>query len=47
MTTTATPTERDRFWLEHEAKLSASGQTAKAYAAAHDLSLHALYQSRK
>lgn len=40
-------TERDRFWLEHEAAIEASGQTAKAYAAEHDLSLHALYQSRK
>ena len=41
------PTERDRFWLDHEASLSASGLTAKAYAAKHGLSLHALYQSRK
>ena len=40
-------TERDRFWLEHEAAIAASGLTAKAYAAEHDLSLHALYQSRK
>jgi hypothetical protein len=40
-------TERDRFWLEHEAAIAASGQTAKAYAAEHGLSLHALYQSRK
>lgn len=40
-------TERDRFWLEHEAAIEASGQTAKAYAAEHGLSLHALYQSRK
>ena len=42
-----TPTERDRFWLDHEAKIAASGQTAKAYAADQELSLHALYQSRK
>jgi len=47
MTTTASPSERDRFWLDHEAKIAASGQTAKEYAAKHELSLHALYQSRK
>jgi hypothetical protein len=47
MSTTTNPTERDRFWLDHEAKIAASGQTAKEYAAAHELSLHALYQSRK
>ncbi len=41
------PTERDRFWLEHEAKLASSGRTAKAYAAEQGLSLHALYQARK
>ncbi len=45
--TTATPSERDQFWLDHEAKIAASGQTAKEYAAKHELSLHALYQSRK
>jgi hypothetical protein len=47
MSTATNPTERDRFWLDHEAKIAASGQTAKEYAAAHELSLHALYQSRK
>jgi transposase InsO family protein len=41
------PTERDRFWLDHEAALAASDQTAKAYAAEQGLSLHALYQARK
>jgi hypothetical protein len=41
------PTERDRFWLDHEAAIQLSGQTAKEYAAAQELSLHALYQSRK
>lgn len=41
------PTERDRFWLEHEAAAAKSGQSAKAYAAEHDLSLHAFYQARK
>ena len=41
------PTERDRFWLDHESAIRSSGQTAKEYAAAQDLSLHALYQARK
>jgi len=41
------PTERDRFWLDHEAAIKSSGQTAKDYAAAQDLSLHSLYQARK
>jgi len=41
------PTERDRFWLDHEAALAASDQTAKAYAAEQGLSLYALYQARK
>ena len=41
------PTERDRYWLDHEGKLSASGLTTKAYAAEHSLSLNAFYQSRK
>lgn len=41
------PTERDRFWLDHEAALTTSELTAKAYAAEHGLSLHALYQARK
>jgi len=41
------PTERDRYWLDHEAAVVASGQTAKAYAAEHGLSLHAFYQARK
>ena len=44
---TGQPTERDRYWLDHEAAIKASGQSAKAYAAAHELSLHALYQARK
>jgi hypothetical protein len=42
-----TATERDQFWLDHEAKLSGSALTAKAYAAEQGLSLHALYQARK
>lgn len=47
MTDDREPTERDRYWLDHEGKLSASGLTAKAYATEHALSLHAFYQSRK
>jgi len=47
MGTTGEPTERDRFWLDHEAALIASDATAKAYAAEHGLSLHAFYQARK
>ena len=41
------PTERDRYWLDHEAAVAASGETTKAYAAEHGLSLHAFYQARK
>ena len=41
------PTERDQFWLTHETAQGASGQTAKEYAAAQGLSLHAFYQARK
>jgi hypothetical protein len=47
MGTTGKPTERDRFWLDHEAALAKSGLTAKAYAAEHGLSMHAFYQARK
>ena len=39
--------ERDQFWLDHESAQAASGQTAKDYAAAQNLSLHAFYQARK
>jgi hypothetical protein len=47
MTDSPAPTERDRFWLDHEAAVAASGQTAKGYAAEHGLSFHAFYQARK
>jgi hypothetical protein len=47
MATPYEPTERDRSWLAHESALAASGKTAKAYAAEHELSLHAFYQARK
>jgi hypothetical protein len=45
--TNGDPSERDRFWLDHQAAQRSSGQTAKEYAAAQDLSLHAFYQARK
>jgi hypothetical protein len=41
------PSERDRFWLDHEQAIAKSGQSAKDYAAEQGLSLHALYQARK
>ena len=40
-------TERDRYWLDQEAAVTASGLSAKAYSAKHGISLHALYQARK
>jgi len=40
-------TERDRFWLEHHEAQVALGDSAKIYAAAHGISVQALYQSRK
>ena len=47
MTDFRAPTERGRYWLDQEAKLLASRLTAKACAVDHDLSVHALYRSRK
>lgn len=44
---TQAPTERDRYWLDHEAAIVASGLTAKAYASEQGVSLQALYQARK
>lgn len=41
------PSERDQFWLDHEAAQVASGHTAKEYAAAQGLSLDSFYQARK
>ena len=38
-TTTQQPTERDRYWLDHEAAIKTSDQTAKAYAAEQGLSV--------
>ena len=44
---TRQPSERDQFWLDHDAAQAASGQSAKEYAAAQGVSLHAFYQARK
>jgi len=44
---TRKPSDRDQFWLGHHAAQLSSSQTAKEYAAAQGLSLHAFYQSRK
>jgi hypothetical protein len=41
------PSERDQFWLAHEAAQVTSGQTAKEYADAEGVSLQAFYQARK
>jgi hypothetical protein len=46
-TRTQQPSERDRYWLDHEAAIKDTGQSAKAYAAEREISLHALYQARK
>jgi len=40
-------TERDQFWLDHEAAQAASGQNAKEYAAEQGISVDAFYQARK
>jgi hypothetical protein len=40
-------TERDQYWLDHEAAITTSGLTAKVYAAEQGVSVHALYQARK
>jgi len=42
-----TPSERDRFWLDHHRGQVASGKSAKAYAAEQGLTAHAFYQARK
>ena len=47
MTEARQPTERDRYWLDHEEAVAASGLSAKAYVAEQGLSLHAFYQARK
>ena len=44
---TLQPTERDQFWLDHEAAQGASGQNAKQYAVTAGVSVHAFYQARK
>jgi len=42
-----TPSERDRFWLDHHRAQGTSGKSAKAYAAEQGLTAHAFYQARK
>ena len=42
-----TPSERDRFWLDHHRGQVASGKSAKAYATEQGLTAHAFYQARK
>ena len=40
-------TERQRYWRDHLAACAASGQTTKAYAKAHGLSVSMMYSWRK
>lgn len=40
-------TERQQFWLDHIARCDAAGSSTKDYAAAHDLSVQAMYSARK
>lgn len=39
--------ERQRYWLEHLEACERSGQTTKAYAQAHELSISMMYSWRK
>jgi hypothetical protein len=39
--------ERQGYWLEHLRACDASGESIKAYAQRHDLSVHGLYAARK
>ena len=40
-------TERQQFWLDHIARCDTAGSSTKDYAAAHDLSVQAMYSARK
>jgi len=40
-------TERQQFWLDHIARCDAAGRLTKEYAAAHGLSVQAMYSARK
>ena len=40
-------TERQQFWLDHITRCDAAGSSTKDYAAAHDLSVQAMYSARK
>ena len=42
----ARPTEREQIWLDHLRACRRLGQTVKAYAMAHGLSVSALYTAR-
>ena len=39
-------TKRQRYWLEHLQRCEASGESLKAYAAAHALSVASLYEAK-
>jgi hypothetical protein len=39
--------ERQQFWLDHITRCDAAGSSTKEYAAAHDLSVQAMYSARK
>ena len=41
------PTERQQFWLDHIARCDAAGHLTKEYAAAHGLSVQAMYSARR
>ena len=40
-------TERQQFWLDHITRCDAGGNSTKGYAAAHDLSVQAMYSARR
>ena len=46
ITRSVRPRQRERFWLDHLRTARRQGQTLKAYAQAHGLSVSALYTAR-
>jgi len=40
-------TERQQYWLDHITRCDAAGSSTKEYAAAHDLSVQAMYSARR
>jgi len=40
-------TERQQYWLDHITRCDAGGHSTKDYAAAHDLSVQAMYSARR